>query len=88
MKDIQDRKTKRDGPEKGVENNMEYFKLVSQIGGPTAAKVVTPHLYELQQLLSKHCYNKYSTQLDEFAPVLRVDGNISYWEFEGCEKLR
>lgn len=67
---------------------MEYFKLVSQIGGPTAAKVVTPHLYELQQLLSKHCYNKYSTQLDEFAPVLRVDGDISYWEFEGCEKLR
>jgi hypothetical protein len=33
-------------------------------------------------------YITFGVEIDSIDPVLRVDGEISYWEFEGCEKLR
>jgi hypothetical protein len=34
------------------------------------------------------CNKHYCIEVDEFAPILRVDGDLWNFEFEGCEKLR
>ncbi|MBA9025750.1 hypothetical protein [Peribacillus huizhouensis] len=65
-----------------------YITFGADIGGPNAGKVISPHLQELRNLLYKYCDNIYCVEMDSIDPVLRVDGEISYWEFEGCEKLR
>ncbi|WP_108670431.1 hypothetical protein [Peribacillus acanthi] len=65
-----------------------YITLGADIGGRDAAKVVEPYLNELVELLDRFCNKRYSSQLDEFAPFLRVDGDVCSWNFEGCEKLR
>ncbi|WP_028391111.1 hypothetical protein [Bacillus cihuensis] len=65
-----------------------YITFGSQMGDRYSAEAEQPHLIELRLLLEKHCNKIYSPQLDEFAPILRVDGDIWFFEFEGCEKLR
>jgi hypothetical protein len=65
-----------------------YIIFGADIGGAKAAKEVSPHLQQLKQLLYKYCDNIYCKEVDEFAPILRVDGDIAYWNTEGCEKLR
>ncbi|WP_026695354.1 hypothetical protein [Peribacillus kribbensis] len=65
-----------------------YITFGAQIGGAKADKVVSPHLQELKQLLYKHCDNIYCKEVKGFAPILRVDGDIDYWDTEGCERLR
>lgn len=42
----------------------------------------------LRKLLEKNCVGPYCKDIDEFAFVLRIDGDIWYWNFSGCEKLR
>lgn len=69
-----------------MENNY-FITFGADIGGMDAAKAIQPHLIELRSLLYQFCNKKYSL-LDEFAPILRVDGEIDSWNFEGCEKLR
>ncbi|WP_141676213.1 hypothetical protein [Pseudobacillus wudalianchiensis] len=58
------------------------------MGDEDADNAVAPHLMELRKLLEKHCNKHYCKEVDEFAPILRVDGTGWYWKFEGCEKLR
>lgn len=58
------------------------------MGDEDAYNAVGPHLIELRRLLKKQCNKQYCNEVDEFAPILRVDGTGWYWEFEGCEKLR
>ncbi|MFL0366198.1 hypothetical protein ACH0BF_24715 [Pseudobacillus sp. 179-B 2D1 NHS] len=70
------------------QDNVPYITFSSQMGDENAARAVQPHLIELRTLLRKYCNNTYCKEVDEFAPVLRVDGDGWYWEFEGCEKLR
>ncbi|OES45452.1 hypothetical protein [Domibacillus iocasae] len=65
-----------------------YITFGCQIGGPKAGEVMQPHLIKLSLLLDKYCDYPYSNDVDEFAPIGRIDGNIYYWKFEGCEKLR
>ena len=72
-----------------MENNDNYYiTFGAQMGDSASSKAVSPHLVELQQLLYKHCDKIYCEEIDEIAPILRVDGDLWYWEFEGCEKLR
>ncbi|ALC85157.1 hypothetical protein AM499_04505 [Bacillus sp. FJAT-22090] len=66
----------------------DYITFGAQIGDPKADKAVGPHLIELRKLLYKFCNKIYCKEIDEIAPILRVDGDLAYWEFEGCEKLR
>jgi len=70
------------------EKEKKYITFASQIGGMEAAEVVQPHLIELRKILCKYCKGPYSDIIDEFAPIARVDGDISFWDFEGCQKLR
>jgi hypothetical protein len=65
-----------------------YITFGLEMGGVKAAEAVQPHLIELRRLLKKYCNKQYTNELDEIAPILRVDGDLWFFEFEGCEKLR
>lgn len=65
-----------------------YITFGAQIGDMEADDAVSPHLIALRRLLRKYCNHKYAPELDEFAPIGRIDGEGWYWNFEGCEKLR
>lgn len=59
-----------------------------QVGGVAADQATDPHIMPLRRLLEAHCRGPYSPEVDEFSLVLRVDGDISYWEQEGCDRMR
>jgi hypothetical protein len=59
-----------------------------QAGGPEADAAVAPHYMPLRKLLSSKCNARYSSEVDEFALVLRIDGSVDKWSFEGCDRLR
>ena len=65
-----------------------YITFASQMGDQNAANIVQPHLIELRKLLKKYCNEPYSPDIQEFAPIAIIDGDIWYWNFEGCQKLR
>ena len=65
-----------------------YITFGSQMGDQKAAEVVQPHLIELRKLLKKYCNIPYASEVVEFAPIARIDGEIWSWNFEGCQKLR
>lgn len=65
-----------------------YISFGAEMGDVNTDKAVAPHLRKLRRLLDKFCNKIYCKEVDEFAPILRVDGVLGYWEFEGCEKLR
>jgi len=67
---------------------MEAITLGAQTGGVSASDATRPHFLQLRKLLRERCPGPYSPTNDEFAIVLRIDGDISYWNFEGCQKLR
>lgn len=65
-----------------------YITFGAQLGDVESSDAVSPHLIELTRLLRKYCNYKYAPELDEFAPIGRIDGDIWYWNFEGTQKLR
>ena len=65
-----------------------YITFGADVGGVEADEAVSPHLMKLRKLLELYCNYRYAPELDEFAPIARIDGDIGYWEFEGTEKLR
>lgn len=81
------KKLKNEGELMEIKDNY-YITFGAQMGDSASSKAVSPHLDELKQLLYKHCNKRYCEEIDEMAPILRVDGELWYWEFEGCEKLR
>jgi hypothetical protein len=69
-------------------NKMVYITLAAQMGDANADSVVDPHLMDLRKLLEKYCNYPYAEGINEFSLILRVDGDIGFWEFEGLQKLR
>jgi hypothetical protein len=47
-----------------------------------------PHVIQLRKLLAAHCNGPYSTEIAEFAPILRVGGDMQEFDFRGCERIR
>ena len=47
-----------------------------------------PHVLALRRLLDTYCRGPYSDEIDEFALVLRVGGDMLEFDFEGCERIR
>lgn len=45
------------------------------------------HVLELRRLLARHCRGPYSTDISEFALVLRVGGEMQEFD-EGCDRIR
>ncbi|ANE45478.1 hypothetical protein SY83_03130 [Paenibacillus swuensis] len=65
-----------------------YITFGSQMGDEASATAVSPHLIELRKLLKRFCNHSYSPDVDEIALIGRIDGEIWYWEFEGCKYLK
>jgi hypothetical protein len=65
-----------------------YITFGAQMGDTLSDAIIGSHLTELIHLLDKYCDYHYAEDIDEFAPVLRVDGDIWHWEFEGLQMLR
>ncbi|ODG93364.1 MULTISPECIES: hypothetical protein [Bacillaceae] len=65
-----------------------YFTFGAEMGDPYASDAVSPKLIQLRKLLVQHCNKIYCKEIDEIAPILRVDGMYSDFNFEGYEKLR
>lgn len=60
----------------------------AQIGGVAADRATDPHIRPLRNLLTTYCLGPYSPEVDEFSLVIRVDGDIGYWNQEGCDRMR
>ncbi len=43
---------------------------------------------EMRKLLAECCKGPYSPEIDEFALILRVGGEMQQFDFEGCERIR
>jgi hypothetical protein len=43
---------------------------------------------EMRRLLAMHCQGPYSTEIREFALILRIGGAMQEFNFEGCERIR
>jgi hypothetical protein len=73
-----------------METNKEItiFTIGAQMGDTESDHTVGPHLLLLKKLIRKFCRYRYMNEVDRFAPILRVDGDIWHWNLEGCYKLR
>ncbi len=45
-------------------------------------------ILEIRKLLAEWCRGPYSPEIDEFALILRVGGEMQEFDFEGCERIR
>lgn len=59
-----------------------------QSGDVPSDRATDPHIRPMRYLLQAFCRGPYSTEVDEFSLVIRVDGDISHWEQEGCDRMR
>jgi hypothetical protein len=46
------------------------------------------HVLRLRKLLTAHCKGPYSSEIREFALILRVGGEMLDFDFSGCERIR
>ncbi len=46
------------------------------------------HVLAFRKLLAIHCKGPYSDEIDEFALILRIGGQMQEFDFEGCERIR
>jgi hypothetical protein len=65
-----------------------YITFGAQMGDSYVDVIVGSHLMALRKLLEKYCNVPYAEGIDEFAPILRVDGDLWHWEYEGLKNLR
>lgn len=42
----------------------------------------------MRKLLAEFCKGPYSPEIDEFALILRVGGEMQEFDFQGCERIR
>ena len=66
----------------------DTITLGVQSGSTEASDATRPFFMPLRKLLAKHCVGPYSKDIVEFAPILRIDGDVWAWHFEGCEALK
>ena len=46
------------------------------------------HVLEMRRLLAEYCNKSYSPEINEFALVLRIGGEMQEFNFEGCDRIR
>src|SRR6267143_1049597 len=51
-------------------------------------KRTNDYVLQLRKLLALNCKGPYSPEINEFALILRIGGNLQEFNFEGCERLR
>lgn len=62
--------------------------LAAQLGGPDPKRRTWHPHYDLSSALGRFCKGPYSTEVDEFAIVLRIDGEFQEFGFDGLKYLR
>lgn len=62
--------------------------LAAQLYGPDPDESTSLAHHELRQLLREKCKGPYSSEVGEFALILRIDGKFHQWNREGCAYLR
>lgn len=62
--------------------------MSAQAGDLPCYEATQPHFGPLRNLLEEHRRGPYSTEVDEFELVLRIDGDIDHWEQEGSDRMR
>jgi hypothetical protein len=66
----------------------EIWSFGTQSGDPVAGTAIGPQRLALRLLFNQQVRKPYSDQIAELSFVLRVDGDIWQWSFEGCQRLR
>ena len=62
--------------------------LGAEVGESDPDEVTLAPHYDLRRLVAEYCREVYSPDVDEFAPILRFDGEITHGNLEGCMNLR
>jgi hypothetical protein len=62
--------------------------LGAQIGGTDAHEKTYASILSLKKLLREFCVGPYSESIEEFAPIVRVDGAIQQFGISGIAKMR
>jgi hypothetical protein len=65
--------------------NPEAVTLGAQTSGDDDR--TTTHVLELRKLLASHCTGPYSSEIKQFALVLRIGGGMQEFE-DGCDRIR
>lgn len=60
----------------------------AEVGEADTEDVIDGPHDSMRRLLREKCKGPYSPDVDEFALILRFDGNITQWNREGCAYLR
>jgi hypothetical protein len=59
-----------------------------QSGSPEASDAMRPAFLQLRERLAADCTASYSSSINEFSIILRIDGSIWHFEGEGIQRLR
>ncbi len=65
----------------------EAFSISAQFGGGAGSSVLKPHFFELKKALRLAGAAIPCDLLQQMAFILRVDGDIVQFNFEGCENV-
>lgn len=69
------------------ENNMSIISIGVQAGGPNDGGIGKIKV-DLYKEFEKHCTSTFCESVNEYAPVIRVDGNITQFGEEEITRLR
>ena len=65
----------------------DIISIGGQTGGPHDGGIKSIKV-DLYKILKKYCESTYCREIDQYAPVLRVDGTITKFGPEGITRLR
>lgn len=62
--------------------------LGADVGGTDADVAMKPHYMKLRKALERWCTTTYTSELQEFAIILRIDGSVQSWGKRGVDFIR
>jgi hypothetical protein len=71
-----------------VSDRRDYWTFSSDAGDSTGGAAIRRQRLALLLIATAKTRRPYSPHIDELEFVFRVDGDLSAWHFEGCERLR
>jgi hypothetical protein len=70
------------------EGNLEMATITLGVQTSREDNRTEEHVLALRKLLREMCPGPYSADVDEFALVLRVGGEMQEFDVEGCDRIR
>jgi hypothetical protein len=65
---------------------METITLGAQTSGDDNRTQI--HVLRMRKILAEYCVGPYSSEVKEFALILRIGGAMNDFDFEGCDRIR